>query len=186
MNHELNHADQQTLLEIAQNSLTCAARGEAQPKLDLNGLPESLRKQRATFVTLHINGRLKGCLGSLDATQELAKDVANNAYRAALYDPRFPPVNTLELPDVSLHISVLAPLERMLVTNIDDLRAKIRPGVDGILLIAGNRRGTFLPDVWEQLPKMNDFLNHLWTKAGLAAGEWPENMEVFRYSTQGF
>jgi AMMECR1 domain-containing protein len=84
---------------------------------------------------------------------------------------------------MSVHVSILTEPEPLPVRSLDQLRAMVRPGVDGLLLEAGPHRGTFLPSVWEQVPGIDDFLGHLWRKAGLAPGTWPEDLRVLRYGT---
>lgn len=147
---------------------------------------DELHHHRATFVTVYVDGALRGCLGTLEPINEVGEDVARNAYRAAQFDQRFLPVREDELENLDVHISVLTPLERLDVKDLEDLKAKVRPGRDGLLLKAGVRRGTFLPAVWEKTDGTDHFLQLLWRKAGLMPGEWPSDLQVFRYETQEF
>ncbi len=145
-----------------------------------------LQQQRASFVTLHKNGQLRGCIGHLEATQPAVADVAVNAYSAAFEDPRFPPVSRTELPLLELHISLLTPAEPLQVGSEEELINRLQPGVDGLILEDGYHRGTFLPSVWEQLPDPRAFITQLKLKAGLPANHWSESLRVSRYRTESF
>lgn len=143
-----------------------------------------LMEERATFVTLEIGDQLRGCIGMLEACRPLAEDVAENAFAAAFRDPRFPPVSPTELDDLEISISVLSPPEEMVFSSEEDLLEQIRPGIDGLILQDGFRKGTFLPSVWEQLPKTEAFFEHLKLKADLAPGHWSDTLRVFRYTAE--
>jgi len=175
-----------TLLDLARRSIASGL-GQGTPlQVDPGDYPEPLRDQRATFVTLHLHGELRGCIGHLEAVQPLVRDVVENAYAAAFRDPRFPPVSHQELPALALHISILTPPEPMTFATEADLLGQIRPGIDGLILTEGQARGTFLPSVWESLAEPRDFLNHLKRKAGLPADHWSDRVRVERYTTESF
>ena len=114
------------------------------------------------------------------------EDVAENAFAAAFRDPRFPPLRPDEYPRLEYHISILNPPEPMTVTSEADLLQQLRPGVDGLVLIEGARRATFLPSVWEQLPDPRQFLAHLKMKAGLPADYWSDSLRFERYTVEEF
>jgi AmmeMemoRadiSam system protein A len=151
----------------------------------LGNIPE-LQEKRATFVTLTINGDLRGCIGMLEACRPLAEDVAANACAAAFEDPRFEPLSQKELERTDIHISVLSAPEELEFSSEADLLAQIRPGVDGLILQDGCRRGTFLPSVWEELPDQDLFLMHLKMKAGLPNTYWSDTLRIFRYTAEYF
>jgi AmmeMemoRadiSam system protein A len=153
----------------------------AVPSINLPSFPEELKTPGATFVTLEKQGRLRGCIGSLQAHQPLVQDLAQNAYRAGFKDPRFPPITAEELPDITSSISILSPPSQMLFQDEQDLLAQLVSGVDGLILQDGNRRATFLPQVWEQLPDPKQFLGHLKRKAGLAEDHWSPTLTAHRY-----
>jgi AmmeMemoRadiSam system protein A len=153
---------------------------------DEDALSAALREIRASFVTLHRHGDLRGCTGSLEAVQPLALDVARTACSSALSDPRFYPVTAAELDGIDIEISVLSPLTPMTVRDEADLLGQLVPEVDGLVLMAGIRRATFLPKVWEQLPSPREFLCALKRKAGLPADFWSRDMAVYRYHTETF
>ncbi|PKM44170.1 MAG: AMMECR1 domain-containing protein [Gammaproteobacteria bacterium HGW-Gammaproteobacteria-1] len=148
--------------------------------------PEELRVPRATFVTLHRHGELRGCIGMLEAVRPLVEDVAHNSYAAAFEDPRFAPLAAWELEGLDLHISVLSPPECMTCASEADLLQQLRPGIDGLILRDSHCRGTFLPSVWESLSDPCDFLRHLKRKAGLPADWWSDTLTVERYTTESF
>lgn len=154
--------------------------------VDLADYPVELQQPGATFVTLKRDGSLRGCIGSLEAARPLVIDVVHNAFNAAFRDPRFAPLRTSEMHDLELHLSVLSAPEAFPVADEADLLARLRPGVDGLILAEGHRRGTFLPSVWEQLPEPLDFVTHLKRKAGLPVNHWSPTMRVERYTVEAF
>lgn len=143
-----------------------------------------LRQKRATFVTLRINGNLRGCIGTCEPLRPMVEDVAHNAAAAAFMDPRFPPMTESELDGLHIHISLLSVPERMAVSSEAELLQQVRPGVDGLLLQEGARRGTLLPSVWEALPEPEDFVHQLKLKAGLPADYWSPDVVVYRYTAE--
>jgi len=149
-------------------------------------LPAELLEERASFVTLETDGRLRGCIGTLEAYRPLVEDVKCNARSAAFQDPRFPPVTCRELTGLEIHISVLSAPENIPFSSEADLLGKIRPGIDGMILEDGFHRGTFLPSVWKQLPDKRQFLAHLKQKAGLPPAYWSENLKAYRYTAEYF
>jgi AmmeMemoRadiSam system protein A len=183
---EITTARQTELLRIARDAIEFGLRsGEPMPA---DALPTSgpLGEERAVFVTLTLEKNLRGCIGTLEASDILARSVASSAYSAAFQDPRFPPMTPRELPDTVIEISVLSELEPVHAASREDLLAQLRPGVDGLLLQDGHRRSTFLPKVWEQLPDPAHFIANLLTKAGLPEHHWSPAMRVKRYTTLSF
>jgi AmmeMemoRadiSam system protein A len=141
-----------------------------------------LREPAATFVTLTKSGELQGCIGSLEPLRPLAKDVRENAIAAALHDPRFSPLTRDEFADTRIEVSLLSPTEPLSFVDENDARTKLRPGVDGVILEYGWHRGTFLPQVWENLSEAAQFLRQLKRKAGLAADFWHPDIRLARYT----
>lgn len=148
------------------------------------GLPAELLAERATFVTLTIEGQLRGCCGTLEPRRALALDVWHNAQVSAFNDPRFPPLALLEWAHVDLEISVLSPLERMEVHSESELLLQVAPGEDGLVIAWRGSRATFLPKVWDQVDDARDFVRRLKLKAGWTAGFWHPDVEVWRYRTE--
>lgn len=140
----------------------------------------------ASFVTLTSGrapgGALRGCIGSLEARRPLREDVEANAVAAALHDPRFAPLTARELDDTVVEVSVLSAPAALPAADEAELLARLRPGVDGVVLSACGRRATFLPQVWEQLPDPADFLARLRRKAGLPADYWGRDVIVETYT----
>ncbi len=176
------------LLAIAKDVVRRAAsEGGAPPRLDVTGMPPRvLLAQRATFVTLNINGRLRGCRGSILPVRSLFLDVAENAYQSGFGDPRFPPLSAEELDQLEFHISILSTPRRIACTSEAELIAELNPDVEGLILRDGERRSLFLPSVWAQVPDPLTFVRQLKLKAGLAADHWSEAMEAFRFTTESF
>jgi hypothetical protein len=141
----------------------------------------ALARPAATFVTLKLADELRGCIGSLKPLRPLGVDVRENAIAAAFRDPRFPPLAIVEFEATSVEVSLLSADERLDVTGEEDLLARVRPGVDGLVLEYGRHRATFLPQVWESLPEPRGFLAALKRKAGLPRDFWSPQVNVFRY-----
>lgn len=136
----------------------------------------------ATFVTLTQHGQLRGCIGSLQAQRPLRADVTANAVAAALRDPRFAPLAVQELDTVRIGVSLLSPMQSMPVRDQADALAQLRVGVDGLVFESQGRRSTFLPQVWEQLPRAQEFLEQLKAKAGFAIDFWAADVRLHRYT----
>jgi len=136
----------------------------------------------ATFVTLTKHGRLHGCIGTIEAMRPLVEDIRHNAVAAAFSDPRSFPLRKDELEHVHVEISVLSPLEQVPVKSEEEAIAKIRPHVDGVVIRAGHRRGTFLPQVWSKVPSPPEFFAELKMKAGLSPEGWPAGAELYRFA----
>jgi AmmeMemoRadiSam system protein A len=143
-----------------------------------------LREPRACFVTLTGDRGLRGCVGRLESTRPLLEEVRENAVSAAFRDPRFPPLDASELPRIAIEVSVLSPLEEVPVASEEEAIAALRPGIDGAVLDADGRRGTFLPQVWEKLPEPADFVRQLKRKAGLDPNSWPVGARLWRYTVE--
>lgn len=141
-----------------------------------------LQQPGATFVTLTRANDLRGCIGSLEAKRALHLDVCDNAVAAAFRDPRFKPLTSAEWSDTLVEVSLLSPLQPLALESEAALLGTLRPGVDGLLIEYGHHRSTFLPQVWEQLPKPRDFLMSLRRKAGLPPDFWEPEMRVSRYT----
>lgn len=141
-----------------------------------------LRRPGCCFVTLKLDGRLRGCIGSLEPHRPLGQDVQANAAAAALRDSRFQPLTADEYPHLRVEVSVLSPTEPITFTSEANALAQLRPHVDGVILEQGRHRGTYLPQVWEQLPDPADFLRSLKQKAGLRPDAWGDDVRLFRYT----
>ncbi len=177
------------LLKVARESLDCYFRKGKRLEIEPKEVPsKSLTENGACFVTLHLNGQLRGCIGTLEAHRPLVFDVLENALSSAFEDPRFYPLRPEELPQVKISISVLSAPKPFPVKDSADLLKKLIPNRHGLILQKGYARATFLPVVWEQLAKKEEFLSHLCMKAGLEADAWRDTkgMEFFVYEAEEF
>jgi MEMO1 family protein len=166
------------LLAIARSSIEAALSvAAAKPLPDASWL----RPERASFVTLTQNGRLRGCIGSLEAHRPLGDDVSHNARAAALSDPRFAPLTREELSSTRVEVSLLSTPKLLAFADHADLIAQLRPGEDGLILECGKARSTFLPQVWEGLPDPEQFVAELKRKAGLSPTTSTAKCRIQRY-----
>lgn len=171
------------ILRLARRSIEYGLdHGEPLP-VQPDALPQALTEPAATFTTLLLGANLRGCCGTLEAAHPLATDVARSAFQAAFRDSRFEPVGQDELDGIRLEVSVLSPLQPISVSDETDLLNRLRPGTDGLVIVEGARRATFLPKVWETLPDPRLFLAQLKAKSGLPRDYWSERLEFLRYST---
>ena len=166
-----------TLLSIARRSIEHSLSGKPAVADDAGWL----RQIGATFVTLTKDGRLRGCIGSLQPARPLGQDVAANALGAAFRDPRFPAMTAAEWPQCRVEVSLLSTPKPLHFGDEEDLLEKLVPGEDGLILEADGKRGTFLPQVWEQLADKRSFLAHLLNKAGLPADTRLARCRIQRY-----
>jgi AmmeMemoRadiSam system protein B/AmmeMemoRadiSam system protein A len=174
----------QILLDVANTSIAKALEEGHEIPIEPKDYPGRLQMLQASFVTLHIEGRLRGCMGSLEPTEPLVVNVARNAYAAAFRDPRFGRLSSDELPRLEIHLSLLSCPAELQVASEADLLAQMRPGIDGLTLIEGGRRGTLLPSVWKSVVDAREFLIHLKRKTGLAANYWSDTIRVERYTAE--
>lgn len=183
---QLDIAARARLLDLARQAIAAGLGGALASVVDLRDLPPPLADPAAAFVTLHQDGRLRGCIGHLEPVAALAQAVADNAWAAAFRDPRFPALTRAEFARVQLEVSVLTPPRPVPCASEAELIAALQPGLDGLILTDGPHRGTFLPAVWAQLPDPADFLRQLRIKAGLAPDHWSPGLRVARYRTETF
>jgi AmmeMemoRadiSam system protein A len=165
------------LTEIARSTIKFSFEGK-QFVLDKN-TKTKYKDKKACFVTLNKNGNLRGCIGNLEAKQELWKDVQENAINAAFNDPRFSPLTEYELKDVKIEVSILSKPKKITGGNTESRLNKITKKM-GIILKSGKYSATFLPQVWEYFSTKEEFLKELSLKAGLNKDAW-KNAELFYY-----
>ncbi len=168
------------LLVLARNAVAAELGLPAQPE---PGHP-ALHKPGATFVTLMKHGRLRGCIGSLEAHRDLGEDVGANAVAAAFRDSRFPPLAADEFDPMRIEVSLLSVPQELRFLDENDALAQLKPGSDGLILVCAGRRSTFLPQVWESLPQPREFLAQLKRKAGLSEDYWAPDVKLYRYGVQ--
>ncbi len=185
--HPLSEEDRSVLLRLARQAMEEAVHGRMLKPLDLKNFSEPLRSLGASFVTLTKFGQLRGCIGALEAYQPLAEDVREHAVAAALHDFRFPAVQPDELEDIRIEISRIMPSEELEYENDQDLVSKLIPHKHGVILQDGVSRATFLPQVWEKLPRPEDFLSHLCQKMGAHPDVWRyKKLNVKVYQVEEF
>ncbi len=178
---------QRVSLEDAGLTLLAIARAAIGHRLGVYGEPPRtdiaswLARPGASFVTLMLEAKLRGCIGSLAATRRLGEDVAENAQAAALRDPRFAPLTPGEWPRCEVEVSVLSPAKPLRFADEAEMLAQIRAGEDGVILEHEGRRATFLPQVWESLPQKPRFLEELMRKAGIPADTRLARCKLWRY-----
>lgn len=175
------------LVRLARSALEEAVRHRRRLVVDPTSVPQSLREKKGCFVTLTEEGELRGCIGHIFPTEPLYLAVIDNAWAAALEDPRFPPVEPSELSHIDIEVSVLTVPRPLAFSSPEDLLAKLRPHRDGVVLKIGSAVATFLPQVWEQLPEPEPFLAHLSRKAGCPSDAWRgPHTSVMTYEVQAF
>lgn len=178
---QLSQTEEQTLFAIANDTLSwCVEDSSGSFDFGKYEITEKLKIQTATFVTLKINGRLRGCIGSLEPVAPLYESVHDNAVNAALRDHRFPPVGTNELTQLEVHISILSPI--VPIKTLDEFRI----GEHGIILTKGYNRAVYLPEVaTEQGWTVEETLTSLSQKAGLPPDAWKTGTTFEVFSSVG-
>ena len=189
--HNLSEIQGQVLVRLARHTLMEHLEKKI-PQAEIDSLKSALKdpcfkSSYGTFVTLKINENLRGCIGNLTSDTSLESGIRRNAINAAFHDPRFAPLSTAELDRVEIEVSILSEPQPLKYRDGDDLVKKLQPHIDGVIIRKDHASATFLPQVWEQLPRPQDFLSHLCAKAGLAKDSWknPE-LEVSTYQVQYF
>jgi len=146
-------------------------------------IKKKFKEKRACFVTLILDGKLRGCVGSLTARQELWKDVLENAINSAFFDSRFYPLTKKEFDKIKIEISVLNVPKEIEYKNEGELKKKIFK--KGVIIKKGYCSATYLPQVWGQIQDKDEFLSSLCLKAGLNASAWKkEKLNVFVYDIE--
>ena len=172
-----------TLLEVAKTSILNRFDNSFKiDKADLLSRHKILSSNGACFVTINLNGRLRGCIGSLVAHKNLLDDVIENAQKAAFADPRFNPLSYEEFKYCSVELSILTPAIKLEYKDTADLKTKIEAGVHGVILELDGKRATYLPQVWEQIPIFEEFFESLSKKAGFTKSVLENHPNIFIYT----
>jgi AmmeMemoRadiSam system protein A len=184
----LNDKQQQDLLVLARQAIDHFLQNKR--FLEIETDDPGLRQKAGVFVTLRTRwepglphdkaARLRGCIGHMEADEELIRLVPVMAVKAATRDPRFPPVTAVELPKLHIEISLLSPLSP--VTDVADIEL----GVHGLVIVSGLKRGLLLPQVpgmfgWSR----DEFLEAICRKANMRPSAW-RSSELFSFTTQVF
>ena len=177
----LSHDEEKQLLIVARKSILHGLENGSAFRPDTNNCSPALLENLAVFVTLKIDTRLRGCIGTLEFKSPLIKNVAEYAYRAAFHDPRFKPLEESEFASINISISILTPRQVMEFNSEKELLDQLKPGTDGLVIEKGHAHATFLPAVWETLPDARDFLRQLKIKAKIPEHETPDR--AWRYQS---
>jgi AmmeMemoRadiSam system protein A len=174
---EYSAEERNLLLSLAHRAIESALQGRS---LDLTAPSEHLAEPRGAFTTLHLLGKLRGCIGHVFPTQSLYRTVADTARSAAFDDPRFNPVTSEEAPGLKIEISVLSPLRPI-------APEEVVVGRHGLVVTAGGRRGLLLPQVpvewgWDRTA----FLEQTCMKAGLPPDAWLRGAELLGFTAEIF
>ena len=173
---ELDASEQAELLRLAREQLVATAAGDGTIEVDESTLAELLLRPRSAFVTLSVDGALRGCMvDSFEAHEPLYRNVLRNTILAATEDERFPVVSPEEVGDIRIAISLLTPPEELEFGDPEELLVELNPGIDGVILSLGNATSSYLPDVWETFLDPADLLSRLSEKAGLSSDRWRED-----------
>jgi MEMO1 family protein len=172
------------MLGIARAAIRQGLADGKPPSIAWNRVPAALKEDGAAFVTINLNGRLRGCIGSLVAHRPVADDIAQNAWKAAFKDPRFGPLTQEEFQRCEVEISLLSPHTPFPFRDEEDLIAQLRPGRDGLTLQEGSQRALFLPSVWDGIGDPRSFVRRLKQKAGWSPDYWSEGITATRFTTE--
>ena len=177
---DLTLEEKKYLMEIAKTTVDCVVKGKKVPTF--TPITDALDEDRGAFVTLKIDGRLRGCIGFIVGVKPLYQTVREMAESAALKDPRFSPVSEPELSQLEYEISALSPIRNIM--NVEEIEV----GKHGIIMRRGYNQGLLLPQVateygWDRI----EFLMHTCQKAGLPPDAWQDpNTEISIFSAEVF
>jgi AmmeMemoRadiSam system protein A len=185
-NRPLTQQEGEILLKVARNTIKKELFPDSPDTISKEEIDKDIFKEkRGVFVTINKRGNLRGCIGHIIPYLPLIEGVKENAINAAFKDPRFPPLSKDEFEDIDIEISILTTPTPLKFESHKELLQKLIPFKHGVILKKGINQATFLPQVWEQLPKKENFLTHLCLKAGLPADAWMDrNIEVSTYEVQ--
>ena len=174
---EYSAEERQILLRLAHHSIEAALEKR---ELDLSAPSLHLAEARGAFATLHLRGKLRGCIGYVSPNQSLYRTIAEAARAAAFDDPRFEPVTLKEAPHLKIEISVLSALRPIAPEDVV-------VGKHGLVVMQGSRRGLLLPQVplewgWDR----ETFLAQTCMKAGLAPDAWMQGAQLQAFTAEVF
>ena len=184
---QLTEEEGKHLLSVARKTIQEALSRKKDRKEPDSFASSKYSERRGTFVTLTMNGALRGCIGHIIPQESLIEGIRINAVNAAFRDPRFRPLSKNDFEKIKIEISILTEPKPLVYSDANELFMKLRPGIDGVIIKRGFHQATFLPQVWEQLPDKKAFLTQLCLKAGLDGDIWKrEKIEVLIYQVQAF
>ena len=183
---ELTASERSNLLRLARQSIAHGLATDQPIEPQRDQLVGNLAQLLASFVTLTLEDELRGCVGSTEARDPLARGVALAAFSAAFRDHRFSPLPESDFAQTRIEISVLSRPRPILIDTQDELLNELVPGQDGLIVDCDGQRATFLPKVWQKVPSASEFLKHLLVKANLPQDHWSDSLEFYRYTTVTF
>lgn len=180
---QLSDSNKLYLLNLARTSIESQLSFTKTPKPEYK---EPIYKTKAgVFVTLTIKGHLRGCIGTIEARDTIENSVISNAINAAFFDPRFEKLSREELKQTKIEISILSEPTNLTYTTPEDLLKKLNK--QGIILSLNKNKALFLPQVWEDLPKKEDFLSQLCLKAGISKDSWKtKKLTIKQFTVDSF
>lgn len=179
MSNEFSVEERTELLGIARETIEYYLKKRDKPILD--DVNEKFKEKRGVFVTLHKKGDLRGCIGYPLPISPLFTAIIENAVSSAFEDPRFPPIETEELNEIDIEISVLTIPEK--VKSPEDVKV----GVDGIIISKHGNRGLLLPQVpVEQEWDLDQYISYGCIKAGLSGDEWKNGVDIEVFQAEVF
>lgn len=181
-NSILNNNDKKLIFDVIHNSIKQGLKDGNAYKPETEKYAEHLKQNYAVFITLKINGQLRGCIGTTEATTPLINAVAKYAYAAAFADPRFKALTIEEYKKVEISLSILTPAKPFSFKDEQDLIKQLRPDIDGLIIAKSGRRATYLPAVWEQIKSKQQFVSELKRKAGIRHKDCPD--KAWRYTAE--
>jgi AmmeMemoRadiSam system protein A len=178
--------DRRALLAVARAAILANVTGQPSACASLEGAggPEGRQLRRVlagAFVSLHLQGQLRGCIGRIEADAPLVDTIADCARLASSADPRFPAVTAAELDLLHVEISILGELEQVVLLDAIEI------GRHGLLVEEGRCRGLLLPQVaveWRWNAKA--FVEHTCQKAGLPRDAWQHGAALWRFEAEVF
>jgi AmmeMemoRadiSam system protein A len=180
---DLSDTTKEFLLTLARNAIVSKMHSKL---LQIGTIPNEATEFSGTFVTLTKNGELRGCIGVIEPVQSIYKGIIENARSAAFGDPRFPPLRADEIEDVRIEVSILSVPEKLFIDDASELLNVLKKNRPGLIIERGFARATFLPQVWDELRRPEDFLTQLCLKAGIPSDTWkqPSRLEIFTYKVE--
>ena len=178
----LSEADKRQVFAVIHQSIQHGLKHGRPCEPQTDRYPARLREKRALFISLKVKRRLRGCVGTTEASQPLINAAARYAYAAAFSDPRFKPLSGAEYRQAEISLSLLTTPVAMNFSDEQDLLDQLRPNVDGLTIAKGPAQATFLPVVWQSIPDKVGFLGELKQKAELTPGQTPDR--AWRFSAE--
>ncbi len=149
-------------------------------------IPQELQVRGASFVTITIDDELRGSSGTITPHLDLALDIERNAYAAAFSDHRFSPLTHEEFDDIRIEVAILSLPQITPYTSLEQLKATIRPGIDGVLFEAEGHKASFLPQVWNHLRDFDLFFKYLAKQAGIVEDPFSHSPTISLFQAESY